>query len=151
MSTAEDYLKSVDKSKFTTNGVSRETIKPWGKELLLTPDGAPIVSKLIYINAGARLSLQAHDEKIETWTLFSGEAKVVVENSDGELTEVVLEPGKGYITALGQRHRLVGITDCIVSEASTPELGTTFRLEDDYARPDETEEVRASPNRGWEG
>jgi hypothetical protein len=33
---------------------------------------------------------------------------------------------------------LIGITDCDIIEASTPELGTTWRLEDDFARPDET-------------
>ena len=34
------------------------------------------------------------------------------------------------------------MTDAVIFEASTPELGTTHRLEDDYARPDETEQVR---------
>jgi len=37
-----------------------------------------------------------------------------------------------------------------VLEVSTPEIGTTFRLEDDYARPDETESVREAPGRGWD-
>jgi hypothetical protein len=36
----------------------------------------------------------------------------------------------------------VGITDCDILEVSTPEIGTTFRLEDDFKRPDETEELR---------
>ena len=150
MSTAEEFLASIDKSKFSTESASLETIKPWGKEVLLTPPEAPFAFKLIHIKAGARLSLQAHDQKVEAWTLFSGEAKVVIETPEGELTEIVLEPGRGYITALGQRHRLVGITDCIVAEASTPELGTTYRLEDDYDRPHETEELRSAPNRGWQ-
>jgi hypothetical protein len=37
---------------------------------------------------------------------------------------------------------LVGITDCDIIEVSTPEQGTTWRLEDDYARPDETPQQR---------
>jgi mannose-6-phosphate isomerase len=53
-----------------------------------------------------------------------------------------LQPGMGYSTQLGQRHRLIGITDCDIVEVSTPEQGTTWRLEDDYARPDETPEQR---------
>lgn len=89
------------------------------------------------------LSLQLHDEKRETWLLQSGRAKVVWENGDGELVETELEPGRGYTCALGQRHRLVGVTDCEVIEVSTPELGTTWRLEDDYARPHETPDQRA--------
>jgi len=68
--------------------------------------------------------------------------KVVWENKAGDLVETVLEPGKGYTCAAGQRHRLAGVTDCDILEVSTPETGTTWRLEDDYARPDETEAVR---------
>jgi hypothetical protein len=68
---------------------------------------------------------------------------VVWEDVRGELNETELQPGQGYTCALGQRHRLAGITDCDVVEVSTPELGTTWRLEDDYARPHETAEQRA--------
>jgi hypothetical protein len=74
--------------------------------------------------------------------LLSGQAKVIWDNQNGELIETELENGKGYSCSIGQRHRLVGITDCDVLEVSTPEIGTTFRLEDDYKRPDETEELR---------
>jgi mannose-6-phosphate isomerase len=48
----------------------------------------------------------------------------------------------GYSTQVGQKHRLKAITDCDIIEVSTPEAGTTWRLEDDYARPDETPEQR---------
>lgn len=49
---------------------------------------------------------------------------------------------KGYSCQLNQRHRLAGITDCDIIEVSTPEMGTTQRLEDDYKRPDETPQQR---------
>jgi mannose-6-phosphate isomerase len=58
------------------------------------------------------------------------------------MIETELLPGQGYSTAVGQRHRLVGVTDCDVVEVSTPERGTTWRLEDDSARPNETPEQR---------
>ena len=74
---------------------------------------------------------------------MNGQAAVIWENSAGELIQTELKTGQGYSTKLGQRHRLVGITDCDVVEVSTPELGTTWRLEDDYARPNETPEQRA--------
>ena len=32
---------------------------------------------------------------------------------------------------------------------SVPETGTTFRYQDDYQRPDETENLRQQTNRGW--
>ena len=106
------------------------------------PNDAPYMGKIIHINAGARLSLQLHDEKQESWLVLSGTAAVMWENAAGELIQTELQPGQGYSTKLGQRHRLIGVTDCDVVEVSTPELGTTWRLEDDYARPHETPEQR---------
>jgi mannose-6-phosphate isomerase-like protein (cupin superfamily) len=101
------------------------------------------MGKILHIDQDKRLSLQVHDIKQESWFIMNGRAKVVWDNDNGELIETELQPGVGYTCAVGQRHRLVGITDCDVIEVSTPEIGTTFRLEDDYKRPDETEEVRA--------
>lgn len=151
MANSADFLKNIDKSGFSTQSTARRVPKPWGYELILTPEDAPYAMKIIHINEGARLSLQAHDKKTESWTVLSGKPGVIIENSDGELVQIELEPGKGYTTQLGQRHRLIGLTDCDVLEASTPEMGVTLRLEDDYARPDETEAMRAEPNRGWKG
>lgn len=137
-------LSQFDKKTFVTHPYARKIEKPWGYELHFVPDNLPYMGKIIHIDAGKRLSLQAHDKKQESWIIMRGSAKVVWENSDGELIETELEEGKGYTCALGQKHRLVGITDCDIIEASTPEIGTTFRLEDDYKRPDETEELRQS-------
>jgi mannose-6-phosphate isomerase-like protein (cupin superfamily) len=100
------------------------------------------MGKVLHITAGARLSLQIHDQKQESWFLISGRAAVIWENQQGELVETELQPGTGYSTKVGQRHRLKGLTDCDILEVSTPELGTTWRLEDDYARPHETPEQR---------
>ncbi len=117
--------------------------KPWGWELHWTPDHLPYMGKLLHINAGARLSLQLHDTKSESWLLLSGRCKVVLEDARGELVETELQMGHGYTCALGQKHRLIGITDCDVVEVSTPELGTTWRLHDDFERPHETPSQRA--------
>ena len=116
--------------------------KPWGYELHWVPADAPYLGKLLHINKNARLSLQLHDQKQESWFLMSGQAAVIWENQDGVLVQTELQPGQGYSTKIGQRHRLLGITDCDVVEVSTPEIGTTWRLEDDYARPHETPEQR---------
>jgi len=149
MTDAKNFLDSIDKSTFSTDSRSERVEKPWGYEIILTSKDAPYTAKIIHIKAGARLSLQAHDQKTESWCVLSGRAGVLIENSAGELVQIELKPGVGYTTALGQRHRLLGLTDCDVFEASTPELGTTLRLEDDYNRPDETEAMRAEPNRGY--
>jgi len=127
----------------------KKVIKPWGYEIHWTPDNLPYMGKILHVDSSKRLSLQKHDEKKETWYLLKGRAKLVWDNDNGELIETELEFGKSYTCSINQRHRLVGITDCDVIEVSTPEIGTTVRLEDDYKRPDETEEIRKQENRGW--
>lgn len=125
--------------------------KPWGYEIHWTSSDLPYMGKILHINAGKRLSLQRHNKKQETWYILKGKAKLIWDNEKKELIETELEYGYGYTCTIGQRHRLVGITDCDVVEVSTPEIGVTERLEDDYSRPDETEEIRSSKNRGWKG
>jgi mannose-6-phosphate isomerase-like protein (cupin superfamily) len=134
---------SFDPAAFANEPFARRVEKPWGWELHWTPADLPYMGKVLHINAGARLSLQLHDEKRESWLVMTGRVMVIWEDQSSQLIETELVPGQGYTCALGQRHRLVGITDCDVVEVSTPELGTTWRLDDDYARPHETTEQRA--------
>ena len=135
--------RHVNMTVLDTTPFGSTVTKPWGWELHWTRADLPYVGKVIHINAGCRLSLQIHEAKCESWLLIRGKAKVIWENVHGELEEVRLQPGLGYSCSVGQRHRLVGITDCEVIEVSTPEVGTTWRLEDDFDRPNETEQVRA--------
>ncbi|MCA1644427.1 MAG: cupin [Chloroflexi bacterium] len=129
---------------FSLEPLGRRIDKPWGYEILLSPSGAPYTSKLIHVHAGKRLSLQLHDVKVETQTLVSGQGVLTLEGADGELHDIQMQPGLGYHVAAGQRHRLCAAPDqsATVFESSTPEVGVTLRLEDDYARPDETEQLR---------
>ncbi len=129
-------------SAFQNQAYVKRIEKPWGYELHWVPENAPYMGKLLHIQEGAQLSLQIHDEKSESWYVISGRAAVIWENARGELIETELESGKGYSTAVGQKHRLKGVTDCDIIEVSTPEKGTTWRLEDDYKRPDETPQQR---------
>jgi mannose-6-phosphate isomerase-like protein (cupin superfamily) len=137
---------TFDPSGFSLAPHARRIDKPWGHEILLSPPDAPYAAKLIHVKAGTRLSLQVHDTKVETQTLLAGRGFLVLESADGTLEEVWFQPGVGYHIAVGQRHRLCAAPDedVTVFEASSPELGVTYRLEDDYARPHETEEVRAA-------
>ena len=137
-----DAAPTFDPKDFSNEPYVKRVEKPWGYELHWVREDAPYIGKILHINAGARLSLQAHDEKQESWFMMNGRAAVIWENNKGELIETELQPGQGYSTKIGQKHRLKGITDCDIIEASTPEAGTTWRLDDDYARPDETPEQR---------
>ena len=138
----EQQVPTFNPSTFSTAAYVKRVEKPWGYELHWVPENLPYMGKLIHVNAGARLSLQVHDEKQESWFIVNGQGAVIWENEKGDLVETELQPGVGYTTKIGQKHRLKGITDCDIIEVSTPEAGTTWRLEDDYARAHQTPEER---------
>lgn len=129
-------------ANFNVSAYAKKVEKPWGWEIHWVPANKPYLGKVLHIYEGKRLSLQVHDKKQESWFIMQGRAKVMWENNHGELIETELLPGQGYSTEIGQKHRLIGITDCDIVEVSTPEMGTTYRLEDDFARPDETPDQR---------
>lgn len=133
---------TYDPSGFSNEPYAKKIDKPWGYEIHWAREDAPYMGKIMHINEGGRLSLQIHDQKQESYLVIKGEASLLWENQRGEMVETKLEPGKGYSTKIGQKHRLVGVTDCDIVEVSTPESGTTWRLEDDYARPHETPDQR---------
>ncbi len=135
-------VPQYDPKTFDIKPYVKRVEKPWGYELHWVREDAPYIGKLLHISKGARLSLQVHDEKQESWFLVSGRAAAIWEDQNGELVETELQPGVGYSTKIGQKHRLQGLTDTDIIEVSTPEAGTTWRLEDDYARPHETPEQR---------
>lgn len=122
----------------------QQILKPWGYEIKFTEESLPYTSKILFIQAGKRLSLQYHDQKTETLTLLSGQAKIQLGES---ITDMAAN--EGYTVSPNTVHRIEAVSDCVLIEASTPEAGSTVRLEDDYSRPTETEDLRNSPNRGW--
>jgi len=136
---------------FDINTIStpKKIIKPWGEEIIYTPEDLKYTLKQIKINDGARLSLQSHTEKVETFVLIEGEADLVLGPDLDHLETFHMEIKKGYNVSVGLVHRMIGVKNAVILEGSTPETGTTFRYQDDYKRPDETEEVRKLDNRGW--
>ena len=127
----------------------KKVLKPWGEEIIYTPENLERTGKILHIKKKHKLSLQYHDQKEETLCLFSGNAIIWLENDQGEVEKKVMEPMKGYTVLQGRKHRIETIEDCFVLEVSSPEKGNTFRIEDDFARPHETEEMRQEENRGW--
>lgn len=134
--------KQFQTSKFNIDPFQKKVEKPWGYEIIYTPLDAPAVGKIIHVNAGQRLSLQYHDEKIETLCLTEGKALITLGDPKGETVEVNMEINKGYFMQPGQIHRVTAVSDITFIESSTPETGNTFRLQDDSNRSTETEEMR---------
>lgn len=141
---------SKNSPKFDNLPYARRVEKPWGWEIHWVPDDRPYMGKILHINAGHRFSLQYHDKKLETWYLIKGRAKIIWDNDQGKLEEAEMEGGRGYSVDVKQRHRIYGITDCEIIEVSTSEIGTTYRLEDDYQRAgrNEDEKERELRNQG---
>jgi NDP-sugar pyrophosphorylase family protein/mannose-6-phosphate isomerase-like protein (cupin superfamily) len=114
--------------------------KAWGKEILLNHPEKDINNryayKRIYLNAGCRTSLQKHEYKSETNYIISGQAKVLIENENGELIETIMGPDEFFSIKPNQIHRVSAITDIILQECSTPEIRDCIRLSDDYNRKD---------------
>lgn len=138
-----------DSSLFSVEPYADRIEKPWGYEIhwAQTPN---YTAKILHIIKGKRLSLQYHDMKMETLCTLKGKTLLWIDNEKGDFVGIDMEVGKGYTMMPFQRHRIEAIEDTDIVEVSTPETGTTFRLEDDFKRPDETEELRMHPGRGWE-
>jgi hypothetical protein len=109
--------------------------KPWGHEEIWA-ETDKYLGKILYINAGHRLSLQYHERKIETIRVLQGKLKVVLQKpSDGPIYDLVLNEGETYHIAAGTVHRFCAMdNDAAVLEVSTPEIDDVVRLEDDYVR-----------------
>lgn len=142
-------LRHIDRSQFSKFPYLERVEKPWGHEIIFTPPDLPYTGKILNIKKGLECSLQAHDQKEESWYLLSGKVKLFRENKDGEIKECEMHSRVGYTNYVGQIHRFLALKDSEILEVSTPEKGTTYRLADDFDRSDETEKMRSKPNRGW--
>lgn len=102
--------------------------KPWGYEIWYELNDKYCFKKL-FIKAGNRLSLQYHQYKKETLLLISGDAIFTHDKST-----ISFAPNDFITIDPGTLHRIEAITDCVVIEASTPEVTDVVRVDDDYER-----------------
>ena len=74
--------------------------RPWGRFEVLAEDGRYKVKRLI-VQPGQRISYQSHRSRAERWTVVSGKAVVIVEDTTSHL-------GPGDVIAIekGEKHRL---------------------------------------------
>ena len=112
----------------------RRVEKPWGYELIwaLTDD---YCGKVLFVKAGASLSLQFHREKDEAWLVQAGRAKLELGDVGARvLDEEVIGAGAAFHFSPGTVHRITALEDTTILEVSTPHLDDVVRLEDSYGR-----------------
>jgi mannose-6-phosphate isomerase len=122
----------VSKQDWVTT--ASRTDKPWGHESLFALVDGKYCGKAIHVTEGHALSLQYHERKEETISVFSGRLRVEVGAHESSLDEFELEPGESIHLRPGVRHRVTALVDTVMLEASTTELGDVVRLEDRYGR-----------------
>jgi mannose-6-phosphate isomerase len=123
-------LGSLDPWSFEVRRVE----KPWGHELIWAVTDV-YCGKVLFVKAGASLSLQFHNEKDESWYVQSGRAKIELgEAGQGVLDEEVVAAGAAFHYAPGTVHRVTALEDTTILEVSTPHLDDVVRLEDRYGR-----------------
>jgi mannose-6-phosphate isomerase-like protein (cupin superfamily) len=108
--------------------------KPWGHEEIWS-ETDKYVGKILYIQAGHRLSLQYHERKTETIRVMQGALTLTTQDRFGVVTDRKLQVGESYHVAPGTIHRFCATDhDVVLVEVSTPDLDDVVRIEDDYTR-----------------
>ena len=80
------------------------------------------------------MSLQYHNQKMETLYLQSGEMTMQFGSDVNALEEKIMRPGDIHHNPTGMIHRMIAITDVDMFEVSTPEVEDVVRLVDAYGR-----------------
>ena len=123
-------LDSLDRWGFDVRRVE----KPWGHELIWALSET-YCGKVLFVKAGAALSLQFHKQKDESWLVQSGRARLELgEVGQKVLNEEVISAGAAFRYRPGTVHRVTAIEDTTILEVSTPHLDDVVRLEDLYGR-----------------
>ena len=107
--------------------------KPWGHEIWWAETDR-YAGKILFVEAGQRLSIQMHHEKDETSYLLAGRLLVLQGPSAEELGERPLEPGASWRNEPGVVHAIEALEDATVLEVSTPQLDDVVRFSDRYGR-----------------
>ena len=130
MSIDSPNIDSLDRWAFPVRRVE----KPWGYELIWALTDV-YCGKVLFVRAGASLSLQFHKEKDESWYVQSGRAKLELGDvGQGVLNEEVIGAGASFHYTPGTVHRVTALDDTTILEVSTPQLDDIVRLDDLYGR-----------------
>jgi|15BtaG_2_1085339.scaffolds.fasta_scaffold07431_2 D-lyxose ketol-isomerase len=122
--------------------------KPWGYEVIwgrsASQDG--YIGKLLFIDAGERLSMQYHEDKeetitVKTGTLYLQTIGLITEDVNSRelmktsIKEIKLIPGDVYHIPPFMTHRFAAKEENVeIIEVSTCFLDDVVRIQDDYGR-----------------
>ena len=102
----------------------KEVRKPWGKELWIAQE-KEYGGKILVIKEGHHTSQHFHKDKKETIYCFKGQVDIILKDK-----VVTLKEG-GDITLIPRTvHRIIGKTNSILFEVSTPQLADVVRLKE---------------------
>ena len=107
--------------------------KPWGREEWLELNDK-YCFKVLYVAKGHKLSLQLHEEKIETLFVVSGRGVFTLEQPEVNLKEIIFSPGHWITIRPKQKHRIEALENLKIVEASSPQVEDVVRFNDDYDR-----------------
>jgi mannose-6-phosphate isomerase-like protein (cupin superfamily) len=108
--------------------------KPWGCEIIWAKT-EKYVGKMLYINAGEKLSLQYHENKDETIMVDEGRIRITWRDQDDFAPRIqIMVPGDVLHLPPGRIHRMEALESARILEVSTPELEDVVRLKDEYGR-----------------
>lgn len=104
--------------------------RPWGGYSVIEKRRRYWIKK-IFINKGARLSLQTHKNRSEVWIVLSGEVAAFIGN-----TRRVFKAGEILKINKREKHRMVGLKNACALEVAfgEPRERDIVRYEDDYGR-----------------
>ncbi|MFC1801261.1 phosphomannose isomerase type II C-terminal cupin domain [Nanoarchaeota archaeon] len=102
--------------------------RPWGNFEQFTHNQKSTV-KIITVKDGAKLSLQSHQKRDETWIILDGKIKVVLDDQTIET-----KPGQKFEIKQGQKHRLIGPGRVLEISHGDFDENDIERYEDDYQR-----------------
>lgn len=129
----KDIVDEINEIEQKIPALHAEIIRPWGiYESVLK--GKDYHVKQLTVNPGAKISLQLHQYRSETWVVVAGKAKATVGNQEMELNV-----NQSVHIQMGEQHRVenIGTVPLIIVETQIGEyLGEEdiVRLQDDYGR-----------------
>jgi mannose-6-phosphate isomerase-like protein (cupin superfamily) len=115
----------------------KKVVKPWGVEEWWAEVPDKYLAKILRVNPGESLSLQYHEEKVETMMVVSGIGTILIGLTQDDLKVMPMVPGSQFTIPAGVLHQVMNTgedEDLVILEASTYHPDDVVRVADRYDR-----------------